>query len=596
MKRLHISLLCGSAVLAISAQSKDLKTEITVDRTVVPVEREAVRLGSLTPQLLSSPVNMRRLTLADYTETAPLTRSVPVLGPASYGDKLSLSPYKGYAALGYFPAFNLGASAGYKFVDTEHTRLGAWLQYDGYSYKPSDKTDGSYANNTFTLGARLEQRVGKSSSFAASLGYTFAAIGKPDAFAEEKQNVNDFDINLSWWSRVKAISYHAHASFDHFGYGKDGYVDNFKTFYHEDTQPTRAASENRFTFKAGIGYLGSSASPRGGLELSADFLSRSNGVEIADIQYGVDEFYPIVQPISDGTLGVISLTPYYAFHGASVNGRIGAKVELSTGGTGKKFHIAPAVMLDWNAASQFALYANIEGGERLNSLRSLFGYCPFINSIWQYQRSHMPVSVEIGMNIGPFSGFSARIFGGYAVANDWLMPQSTTMFENGEPPLDCGPNFDCGPQRLYSFTNFGYYDLKSWHAGVGLSYEWRSVVKVNATAETAPNDADKSYYLWRDRAKYVINASIEVRPVKALKIGVGYELRAGRRNYASNDIGAVALRLANVSNLGVNASYDINESITVFARGENILNRRYELVTDIEAQGVKGLIGATYKF
>lgn len=575
MKRLHISLLCSCAVISLAAQAKDLKTEITVDRTIVPVEREASRLGSLTPKLLSSPVTLRSLTPVDYTESAQLTRTSPVLDPAANGDRLSLTPYRGYAAIGYFPTFNLGASAGYRFIDTDRTRLGAWLQYDGYSYKPSDEGSGSYSNNSLSVNARLEQRVGSSSALSASLGYSFSAIGFPDSFARTKQSVNDVDFNLSWWSRTGAVSYHAHASFDHFGFGKDEYLSD----YISDI-PVAPASENRFILKGGIGYLGSSAAPRGGIELSFDFISRNNGYELVDEQIAIDRFLTSAAPVTDGTLGVISLTPYFAVNGGDVHGRIGAKIEVSTAGAGKKFHIAPAVMLDWNAASQLAIYTTVEGGERLNSLRSLFNYCPFISGAWQYQRSHVPFTWDFGMNIGPFTGFSAKIFGGYAAANDWLMPQYAYL------PLS----------TWTGFTNFGYYNLKSWHAGVGLSYDWRSKVKVNATAETAPNDVDKSYYLWRDRAKYVVSADIEVRPVEALKIAVGYELRACRRNYAWNTLTYEAIDLGNVSNLSVDASYAVNDAFTVFARGENLLNRRYNLITDIEAQGTKGLVGVSYKF
>lgn len=575
MKRLHISLLCGWTALSLAAQAKDLKTEITVDRTIVPVEREASRLGSLTPKLLSSPVTLRSLTPVDYTEAVELTRTTPVLDPAAYGDRLSRSPYRGYAAIGYFPTFNLGASAGYRFIDTDRTRLGAWLQYDGYSYKPEDDESGSYSNNSLSVNARLEQRVGSSSALSASLGYSFSAIGRPDNFAETKQSVNDVDFNLSWWSRTGAVSYHAHADFDHFGFGKDGYLSDFAA-----DAPVAPASENRFTVKGGIGYLGSSVAPRGGVELAFDFLSRSDGYELVDEQIAVESYLTKAAPVADATLGVVSLTPYYAFNGGKVHGRIGAKVELSCGGIGKKFHIAPAVMLDWNAASQFAIYTTVEGGERLNSLRSLFGYCPFISGIWQYQRSHVPVTWDLGMNIGPFTGFAVKIFGGYAAANDWLMPQYATL-----------PS-----ATTAGFTNFGYYDLKAWHAGIGLSYDWRSKVKVDVTAETAPNDVDKSYYLWRDRARYVVNAGIEVRPVDALKIGVGYELRACRRNYAWDTATYEAIDLGNVSDLCLNASYAVNDAFTVFARGENLLNRRYNLITDIQSQGIKGLIGLSYKF
>ena len=571
---------------ALASQAKDLKTEITVDRTIVPVEREATRLGSLTPQLLSSPVTMRRLSLADYTNPAEITRSASTLEPAAYGETFVLSPYKGYAALGYFPTFNIGASAGYKFIDNSRTRLGAWLQYDGYSYKPSGDGDsnGNYGNNTVSVGASLDQRVGSKSSLGVHAAYTFADLRLPDEFLNNRQNVNAFDADLSWWSRAGLVGYHAKASFSHFGYGKDmtlniadenpdGYI----------ATPYKAASENRFNFNGGIGFFGSSVAPRGGIEVSADFISRSNGLETIAKETRPDYFVNFAAPIAAGTLGIVSVTPYYAFHSGRLHGRIGAKIDLSVGGEGKKFHIAPAVMLDWNVASQLAIYARINGGEQLNSLRSLYDYCPFVGGLWQYQRSHVPVTADLGFNIGSFKGLSARLFGGYAIANDWLMPQFAEI--------------NTPSSQTLGLTNYGAYDLKGWHAGIGFSYDWRSIVKADLSAETASNDETKAYYLWRDRAKYGINASVEAKPIKALKIAVGYQLRTDRHNYFNvKDEIFQPIDLKSVSDLSVSASYAVTDAFTVFARGENLLNRRYFLVTAIQSQGIKGLIGVSYKF
>ena len=574
---------------AFAAQAKDLKTEITVDRTVVPVEREATRLGSLTPQLLSSPVNMRRLSLADYNDPAQITRSASTLEPAAYGESFALSPYKGYAVLGYFPTFNIGASAGYKFIDNSRTRLGAWLQYDGYSYKPTSESaqNGNYANNTASVGLSFDQRVGSKSSLGFHASYTFADLRLPDEMLNNRQNVNAFDADLSWWSRAGLVGYHAKAAFSHFGYGKDvnlqyePLLDSDPDFITDSYY--KAASENRFNFNAGIGFFGSSVAPRGGIELSADFISRSNGLENTPKELHPDYFVNFVSPLSAGTLGVVSVTPYYAFHGGRVHGRIGAKIDLSVGGEGKKFHIAPAVMLDWNVASQFAVYARINGGEHLNSLRSLYDYCPFVGGLWHYQRSHIPVTADLGFNIGPFKGFAARLFGGYAVANDWLMPQ---LAELRTPVPTIAP-----------VVNYGAYDLKGWHVGIGFSYDWRSIVKADVSAETASNGETNAYYLWRDRAKFVINASVEAKPIKALTVGVGYQLRTDRHNYLNvKDENFQPIDLNSVSDLRVSASYAVTDAFTVFARGENLLNQRYSLVPTIEAQGIKGLLGISYKF
>ena len=570
--------LAAAALIAgfLQTSAKDLKTEITVDRTIVPVEREASRLGSLTPRLLSSPVNMRRLSLADYTDPTEITRSASTLDPAAYADTFALSPYRGYASVGYFPVFNLGASAGYRFIDNSRTRLGAWLQYDGSSYKPygDNAPDGKYSDNTVTVGVSLDQRVGSKSSFGARIGYTYNSIGLPDESLNDSQNANIFDADLSWWSRPGLIGYRLSAAFSHFGYGKDNYFD--ETIFSDAIDPVsvKAAGENRFTFNGGVAFFGSSVSPRGGIDLSADFVSRQNGIEMIGTGYS---------PISDGTLGVVSMTPYVAFHNGRLHGRVGLKIDLSTGGEGKKFHVAPEVMIDWNVANQFAIYAKLSGGEHLNTLRSLYDYCPYVGGIWQYGRSNVPVTADLGLNIGPFTGFSAKLFGGYAKANNWLMPQFSLL----------GLDSSNSSKLIISQTNYGAYNLKGWHAGIGLAYDWRSIVKTEVTAETASNDNEKAYYLWRDRAKYVINASVEVRPISPLKIAVGYELRTDRHNYM---IGVTSIELKSISNLSLAASYEINNKFTVFARGENLLNTHYNLVTDIQAQGIKGLAGISYKF
>lgn len=577
MNKPAIYALALSIALPLTLSAKDLKTEITVDRTIVPVEREASRPTSLTPQALTFSSKLRQLSLTDYTTPAELTRTAPALSPAAYADTFAISPYRGYASLGYFPAFNLGTSAGYRLIDKTKTRLGAWLQYDGYSYKATgeQKGSGSYKNNTFTLGAHLDQLVGSKSSLGASVAYTFAGTGTPefDNYLTKSQGANMFDVDLSWWSRKDNIAYHVNADYSYFGFTKDAryFTEYLFDAPHYSYEPPyhgestyKAACENHIIINSGIAFLGSSNVPTGGIEFKADVLDGNK------------------------TLGIISFLPYYSFESGNVHGRLGAKLDISAGGRGKKLHIAPSVMLDWNPASQVAVYANIEGGEHQNTLRSLYEYCPFMESAWYYQRSNIPVSFDLGLNVGPFKGFSAKLFGGYAIANHWLMPTEVMMIDY--------------ISMIYS-NKYHDYNLKGFHAGVGLSYQYRSLGKISVTAETASHGENKGYYLWRDRAKYVVNADIECNPMAKLKIDLGLEWRTGRRayfieqfDYLTTACPAKVICLGAMSNFHVGASYSLTDAFTIFARGENLLNQRCYLAPDIQAQGLKGLIGVNYKF
>ena len=54
--------------------------------------------------------------------------------------------------------------------------------------------------------------------------------------------------------------------------------------------------------------------------------------------------------------------------------------------------------------------------------------------------------------------------------------------------------------------------------------------------------------------------------------------------------------LGSVSELSLGATYKINEKVTVYARGENILGHRYDIYPGLPSAGVHGLAGVSLKF
>lgn len=564
----HIAIAIPAAI-ALSATAQDLKTEITVDRTIVPVERQASRPASLYPTLLQSAPVVRDLTLTDYSEPVALTLSFNRLPASAWGDTLAVTPYRGYASLGYFPILNAGASAGYRFIDRKRTSLDAWLQYDGTDYKPSDKDlSGSYGLQAVSAGVRFGQKVGGHSTLSAEASYGFTAIKLPDSHLNNRQNANMADIRLAWVSKPGLFGYSTALKVSTFAYGKA-----LRLAMPEELPVLKATSDTRFTFDGTIGYYGSSEAPRGGIDLRADFLNRSDGVERTPRKFDNE---------GASTLGVITVTPYYALKSDRFSGRIGARVDLSVGGDGKKLHIAPDVLLSYNLSSGVAVYARAHGGERLNTLRQLYDYCPWIGGGLRYGRSNLPITADLGFNFGAFKGFSASIYGGYAAVNDWLMPELMSV-----------PNLD-GTLHMNAL-GYGSCDLRAFHAGAMMAYDWRGIVRASVKGETANNSRGRSYYLWRDRARYVLDAAIAVRPIKPLDIAVAYSLRADRSNYVFANATHTRVSLGNRSDLSLSAAYSFGR-ISVFARAENLLDRRDFIAVDIESQGIHGLLGASLLF
>ncbi len=216
----------------------------------------------------------------------------------------------------------------------------------------------------------------------------------------------------------------------------------------------------------------------------------------------------------------------------------------------------------------------MSGGEHQNTLGTLYDFTRYVHPSGIYENSNIPFAVDAGITIGSWKGFSLEIFGGYAVANDWLMP--VDMMQG------C-----CG---------FSQVNLKGWHFGTVATYEYRDMAKLEVGCETAPQKFNRGYYLWRDRARHVVDASLTVTPVKALDITLGYELRADRKMMNPADVESPAWNLGDADNLSLGGLYRFTPQLSLFARLENMLNSKHMLIGDIPAQGFTGLVGFGYKF
>jgi hypothetical protein len=571
----YISLTLMSAAVALSASAEDLKTEIKVDRTVVPTERAATRMSTVSPDLISPKIDKKSLSLTEYTGTSQLTSTFDVLSPASYPAISALSTQRGYAAVGYFPNFNLGASAGYSFIQNDHTRLGAWMQYDGNLYHGTDNHGERrlFKNNTFTIGADVNQKVGANSQLAVDVDYTTAAIHGLEY--DKDQHIDFGGLGARWWSRLGNVGYHVDANINAFGFAR-GYKST--TIAGGTLYDTPKSGEVVYSLKAGaIGHL--SHETWLGIELGGEIQHFTNGNQLATISDPIFTGYYITE-LTSRNLGLFNVMPHYGFHIDKVTTCLGVKVDVPTGGANKSVHLAPHVTFDWNPSSQFAFYAKVEGGDQLNTLRSLYDVTYFLPATWVYDRSFVPVTADLGINIGPFKGASLELRGGYAKANNWLMPTYSTWAS-------------CANGLVADITAFQGVNIKGWHAGATLSYAYRDLVKVHASYDVAPQKYDRGYYLWRDRAKYVIGAGLEVTPIKPLSINLDYEYRAKRQTYTA---AYEAMRLGNVNNLSLGAAYKFNETVSVFANAENLFCHRYDILYGLQSQGIKGLIGVAVKF
>lgn len=561
-------LLVAASLSTLTATAQDLTKEITIEKEIVPEQRAATRLN-VTPRLLQPEVKQRQLTMSDRSTASTVPAMVDRLEPARAAADTSASS-RGYVAAGYFPVYNLALSAGYRIIDNAVTGAGVWMQFDGLSYKEKnlfgDKL--TYKRNTLSLGGDVTHRLNSRLALDASLAYSFMSVGRPWYESADDQGIHRLWVDAAVNGRSQQCDYSLGAEVGYTGFTRGGHLPLAAPASDADL---KAVGEIDFGVIGGVASLVDDGN-RFGLNLSGRFnrYSRYNRWQIAsdgdvDVSWG-----------GSVVLGVVTFNPYWSVAAGEFNATIGADVDLVVN-SGRFANVAPHAGVNWTprfAGSMLSLFATATGGVRANTLGSLLDYTPYVNPLFGYKHSRVPVDILAGVTAGPYRGTALTLRGGYSIADGWLMPVVVD-----------GANLWHG------------VDLKGWRAGATLTHRSRWIKELTVSYDYAPNRGDKGYYMWRDHARHVLDADVTVSPIKPLDVTVGFESRWNRSSYAySTTAGEGSVSLGRSNNLSVGALYRFTDRLSFFIRGENLLNTKSYLLFDIPAQGVTGLLGATYKF
>lgn len=588
----HLAICALLSATSFAASAQDLSTEVEIRYQETPELRETNKL-SLTPSVTLPKERAAGLAFSSRALRVAVPGTINTLEPAAYADSIYTSPYRGYAAVGFMPKFNLGVSAGYKILDTDHTRLNAWLQYDGTAYKgePMHALTGFDADNkpvfstafpdkiytrrnTATLGLNLHQAAGRESFIDAGIDYTFDRFNMPVYRSLVNQNANRVNVSVLWSLTHGDYNYGLGGRFHHFGFSnRMGY----QTFNLEGSGPGAQTSfsditpvrENRFEIN---GYFAGKILGARSAGIGVDFSyinNPNNHTPYPNTPFAVRErsFHQ----------ALITLTPNYRFGIDNLDFDLGVRIDLGLN-AGKVFHIAPQASVTWHPGEIVKVYGKATGGQWQNTAASLFDVTPYALPFTSWRNSNVPVEAEAGVNIGLWRGFYAEIAASFAIADDWLMPlmagDMATVFE----PVD----------------------LKGYKLHAAAGYNYRNIADLKVSYEKAPSKHKRGWYLWRDRASSVISADLKVTPVSFIDINVGWQYRGGRKMFGPQlpvaDHTGDYISLRSVNNLSAGALYRITSQWSAFVKGENLLNRHSYLFGGMPAQGITGLAGVTYKF
>lgn len=580
---IEMNKFCISAILsamALTAVAEDpLTKEIVVEKDYIPVEQKANKVSS-SAQTIKLKREAGEINFSDWNSPVETGNGICTMSPYGYRTSRTFSSHRGYldASAGSF--LNINASAGFRIVDGERTKLNLWLQHNStwgmdnpytlitpsssselttidYEQKFINDVVGLDLINSFRDG-RLT--IGANYHFAR-LNYLNQEVDGPEWF----NNINEVHANVGYEGGLaeRRTIYEIGADINHFGNSVAQYYGLKSSDWH-------------LRFNAGISQPFGDEN-RIGIDMLGEYLSSESEV---DAQHAADV------PTFSNSRGKLRFTPFYTYAGERMNFRLGANLDVSFS-DGTILRVSPDASFGYTFTPGFAFFAEARGGKDFNTFSRMFALnrYTFAAPAEAFCSSYTVADAKAGFKIGPFSGFNATLNAGWGKVCDAIMPTCDVF----------------GGSR-WNIPGTPYYndDLAGFWFGGRLSYDYSDVVSVAVEGRYSKQDSHDDYAFGIDRPEYIVNASLKVRPIRPLSIGVAYEYRGGRQLWHGMEVNGMPMwyseELGNVNNLSASARYDFSEKLAVTINANNILGHEWEMAPFYSAQKFGIMGGVSLKF
>ena len=603
---LSIKLLCATTMLGtattICAQedkSKDndaLNREMTLEREFDPTVQDANKVNTL-PAVKEPEVTPRPIDYASFTSPADPEKQIATLPAGNVQTAIDYNRRRGYLDFAAGMHRNINGDFGYHILSTEKDKLNFYFSHRS--------TNGSVDLNQWdrSVDAKLNDNLG-------GIDYE-----------------HEFEKAI-----LKIGAKYRYDQFNYYGYGSDeedpGFVyDSEPPIYDLTNRDSKQVGQTiaatvgiESAENASIGYaldlgytnfgykyaFGSAADGPTentfelGFNLFQD-LWNSQSIGISGLfeyfNYAIPEetigYGPVDQRIiydyefknhAEGTIN-----PYYRVGGDNWNLKIGGKFMFATGHETKLMG-SPDIAFDATVANRTLLYITAGGKLYSNSMYEVSNICRYIDPTRELEPSRNWLDGVIGIRSGAARGFWFDIFAGYKITdNDLLFTPTRGSYDDGTFPV------------LYGETNI---DTKLFYVGANLKYKYQQWFEIGVKG--VYNNWSGDYHellvgagaypeidhVW-GKPEFELDANLTLRPIEKLAISATYHLETGRymKAYGEDDV-----KMDNINELNLRASYDFNRTFGLYAQVNNLLNQGYDIFYGYPAQGITVMGGISLRF
>ena len=592
---------------------QELHKEITLEKDFVPVEKKATKKNTLPKVKRAAAPAATPVSYSDWTAPIDGPTTIPTMMPYGYHTMHNFSDKRGYIDLGGGMAANFVGSAGYRIIDKDNLTLGIWAQHNStwtaknstkYITDEAERLKQKFNDNVFGLDLMSRLRGGTLIVGARGHFDSFNYYGGTDPVWDDanRQMYSEIGLRAAWEGMTllgdRDFNYGIATRFNHAGYSKAVYP---------GTGYSKGANENVLNITLDGEYAVNDR-VRVGLELAGDLVSHR-------LQATTSSFF------------LTTLSPYLLWENTTARVRAGLNLTLGNAQLpdyavpfanttdGARAHVAPNVSLDVNLTDGAAAYINLGGGTTLNTLSDLAAQNRYSDPNATPFNAFSPFDAEAGFKIGPFAGFSAKVFGGYGFfkgdLNAVLLPDVIVKTTSSS-------GFQSIPVSEFKCTHYASLKFRGMKVGGELNYKYRSLIEAKASVVYAHAGDNLDPTKWNtgysldgfDGPSLVGGFDLKVTPIRQLAIDLGLQYR-GQRAIVSqistigvdeNQVEIISpsgytwVDLDDVLNLHAGASWKFDKTLTLWLKGNNLLNRRYDTMPGMGAQKINVMAGFALVF
>lgn len=532
--------------LAANAQTAQVN-DSTLNRTVV-VEQE------YNPDILDAskvnvlpkvqPLATGKKEVEYDSHLVPATDIPAYAMPAYGGVERQRKGLPGYVRLGYGNDGNLDVYAAYRIAPSEKDRLDVLFGMDGRDGKLELPGSGEKWQSHYY---RTQAHLGYLHSFRrvdldVAGNFGLSNFNLLPGFEMRKQKFTSGDLHFGVKSAGEELPLQFKAETNLMLYERQ------HGFYVDGT-PEDAARE---TIIRTLGEAVGKVSERG----------------FVGVAVRMDNFFYRNTHVSDYTS--FNLNPYYLFRNEDWELRLGAHVDLAFDMSFKKgteWRVAPDLQAQFTFADSYRVYLRATGGKLENDFRRLEQIDPFADMAHSEEYTYELANAAIGLKGSPLPGFRFHLYGGFQCLLDdiYTVSSHNTLWTNEF----CEDNIN----HLYigAEASYSYRDLLVFTAS-GVFHDWNE-------------DYTDQVYL---KPALEIDGRVEVRPIPAVTFSIG-------ERFVSRE-GESPLKADSVNDLYLDFGYRLFKGISIYARANNLLDKKYQIYRSYPVAGINFVGGVSFRF